>query len=128
MSLIHQLKNTLNETVLKIYVTSSSGKTIDINPDSPKVANVSQRFIGTQSQLHIKEIYWGARHNKRIDITRVTDHGANTVHGHYYLIGSGHHEYNGFTDGVYANCSIRVDSDGPCHVILKLHKNGYENI
>lgn len=128
MGAIHVLKNTTQETVLKIYSTSASGEVIDIAPDSVKVANVSQRFVGTQSELHIKEIYWGAKKDKQIDISRIDDPVANTVHGHYYFTNSGHVDYNGFTDRVYANSSIRIDADGPFHVILKLHKNGYVNI
>ena len=128
MSLIHQLKNTPTETVLKIYRTNSNGGTVTIEPDSVKVANSGQRFVGNQSQLHIKEIYWGCKKDKQLDISRVNDPVANTVHGHYYLTNSGHYNYSGFTDNVYANCAIRIDGDGPFHVILKLHKNGYENI
>lgn len=128
MSLVHQLKNTATETVLKIYRTESNGGSVTIEPDSVKVANSSQRFVGSQSQLHIKEIYWGAKKDKQIDITRVANSVANTVHGHYYLINTGHYKYTGFTDNVYANAAIRIDSDGPFHVILVLHKNGYENI
>lgn len=128
MSLVHQLKNTPRETVLKIYRSDSSGGVIDIEPDSVKVANTSQRFVGSQSQLHIKEIYWGSKKDKQINITRVTDSAANTVHGFYYLTNTGHYDYNGFTDSVYANCAIRVEGDGPFHVILVLHKNGYVNI
>ena len=127
-STIHQLKNTVNETVLKIYRTNSNGGMVDIDPDSPKVANVNQRFVGNQSQLHIKEIYWGAKKDKQIDITRVVDSVANTVHGHYYLINTGHYKYDGFTDNVYANTAIRIEADGPFHVILVLHKNGYVNV
>ncbi len=128
MSLVHQLKNTATETVLKIYRSNSNGGIVEIEPDSVKVANSNQTFIGSQSQLHIKEIYWGAKKDKQIDITRVTDSGANTVHGHYYLTNTGHYKYDGFTDSVYANCAIRIDADGPFHVILVLHKNGYVNV
>ena len=127
MASIHQLKNTLQETVLKIYSTQNSS-TIDIELDSPKVANSSQRFVGSQSEVHIKEIYWGAKKDKQIDISRIDDPLANTVHGHYFLINGGHYNFNGFTDNVYANSNIRVSADGPFHVILKLHKNGYVNI
>ena len=127
MASIHQLKNTPQETVLKIYSTLN-GETIDIALDSPKVANNSQRFVGSQSQVHIKEIYWGAKKDKQIDISRIDDPVANTVHGHYYLINTGQLVFNGFTDNVYANSNIRITADGPFHVILKLHKNGYVNI
>ena len=128
MASIHILKNTIQETVLKIYGTASSGEIIDINPDSAKVANVNQRFVGSQSQLHIKEFYWGCKKDKQIDISRIDDPAANTVHGHYYLTNSGHYNYVGFTDNVYANSAIRIDADGPFHMIIVLHKNGYQNI
>lgn len=128
MGAIHSIKNVPQETVIKIYSTSNSGETIDIALDSPKVANSSQRFLGSQSEVHIKEIYWGAKKDKQIDISRIDDPVANTVHGHYYLINGGHYNFNGFTDKVYANSNIRITGDGPFHVILKLHKNGYVNI
>lgn len=128
MANIHVLKNTLQETVLKVYSTSSSGETITIHPDSAKVANVGQRFVGSQSELHVKEIYWGAKKDKQIDISRIDDPAANTVHGHYFLINGGHYNFTGFTDKVYANSGIVINGDGPFHVILKLHKNGYVNI
>ena len=128
MANVHVLKNTLQETVLKVYGTSNSGDTINIALDGPNIANSGQQFIGTQSQVHIKEIYWGAKKDKQIDLTRVDDPVANTVHGHYYLINGGYYDFVGFTDNVYANSDIRIASDGPFHVILKLHKNGYVNI
>ena len=132
MALVHTLKNVKNgEVVLKCYRTESNGGTIQIELDEPEIKLDSETFVqGTStipgSQATIKEIFWGAKKDKQIDLTRVNDKAANTVHGHYYLLNSGHYKYTGFVDDTYANGAIRIVGDGPFHVTLVLHKSGYE--
>lgn len=126
MPAVHVLKNTENEVVLKCYKTEPNGGTIQIELDDPEIKLANETFVQDQSLVTIREIYWGTRHNKFVDVTRVDDASANTVHGHYYFSGAGSHNYIGFVDNSYANGAIRLIGDGPYHVILKLGKSGYE--
>ena len=128
MSNIHVIKQTENEVVLKIYSEASSGQMISANLDSSYITSSDEQFVGSRSEVTIREIYWGAKKDKQIDLTRVVDHAANTVHGHYYLLNSGEHKFQGFVDNVYANCDIRITSDGPFHMMLKLGKQGFPKI
>ena len=132
MALVHTLKNVKNgEVVLKIYQTDANGGTIQIELDDPEIKLDSETFVqGTStiegSQATIKEVMWGIKHNKFIDLNRVDDKAANTVHGHYYMVNSGNHKFTGFVDNAYANGAIRIVADGPMHLFLVLHKSGYE--
>ena len=132
MPLVHNLKNTKNgEVALKIYQTNSNGGTIQIELDDPEIKLDSETFVqGTStipgSQVTIKELMWGIKHNKFIDLNRVNNKSANTVHGHYFLVNSGIHKFTGFVDDTYANGAIRIVADGPMHLFLVLHKSGYE--
>jgi hypothetical protein len=126
MAEVHTIKKTENEVVLKIYKTSASGGVVQVEMDDPEVMLDSETFVQNQSLLTIREIFWGAKKDKQIDISRVNDAVANTVHGHYYLINSGSYNFDGFVDNTYANGAIRVTADGPFHCILKLGKQGYE--
>jgi hypothetical protein len=128
MANIHVLKNTHNEVVLKIYSTESAGQTISANLDSSYIALDNEQFVGDESEVTVREIFWGAKKDKQIDLTRVIDHGANTVHGHYYLLNSGEHKFVGFVDNAYANSDIRIISDGPFHMIIKLGKSMFRRI
>ena len=128
MSSIHTLKNTPNEVVLKIYSTEDSGETISANLDSSYITSSDERFVGTESKITIREMHWGAKHNKHIDVTRVTDHSSNTVHGHYYLVNNGTHNFDGFVDDTYANTDLRIVSDGPFHLIIKLGKSSFPKV
>ena len=125
MSNIHVLKKTHNEVVLRIYMTSASGGMVSANLDSSYILTNDETFVGAESEVTFREIFWGAKKDKQIDITRVLNHGANTVHGHYYLINGGHYKFDGFVDNVYSNNDIRVTGDGPFHAILKLGKSGF---
>jgi len=125
MANIHVLKKTHNEVVLKIYSTASAGQTISANLDSSYILTDDETFVGSKSTVTVREIFWGAKKDKQIDLTRVVDHAANTVHGHYYLLNSGSYNFDGFVDDSYANSDIRIVSDGPFHMILKLGKNGF---
>lgn len=128
MANIHIIKQTENEVVLKIYSTSSSGQVISANLDSSYICSSDERFDGSKSEVTIREMYWGAKKDKQIDLTRVINHSTNTVHGHYYLLNSGTHNFQGFVDNVYANCDIRITSDGPFHMMLKLGKSNFPKV
>lgn len=123
MALKHIVKVTNSEAVLKCYLTDSAGGTIDISLENDLTAN-GQIWSGADGSANvgIQEIYWGAKKDKQIDITRLITPANNQVHGHYYLTNSGSYDFVGFVDNVYANSDIRITADGPCHVILKLRK------
>ena len=87
MSSIHYLKRSHNEAVIKVYVTDSSGDTVDVAL-SDLIADGETFDAGTAS-VTIKEIFWGCKHNKHIDISRWN---GETAHGHYYLVNSSSHE------------------------------------
>jgi len=125
MAEVHVLKNTPQECVLKIYKTENAGGVIQIELDEEYVKLPSETFVGSESTVTIQEIFWGAKSGKQIDISRVDDPDANTVHGHYYLFNSGSYKFTGFVDNTYSNGAIRITSDGPFHTILKLRKSGY---
>lgn len=121
MSNIHYLKRSHNEAVVKMYSVESAGETIDLALSN--LATDDETFDANTASVTVKEIYWGAKKDKQIDLTRWD--GVAT-HGHYYLLGSGYYNYVGFTDDVYSERNIRAILDGPGHVILKLTKvSGY---
>jgi hypothetical protein len=125
MANIHVLTNSHKEAVVKVYDTASAGNTRDINIASV-IKRSDETFDRNLAEVTIKEIYWGAKKDKQIDISRIDDPVANTVHNHYYLINSGYYDYVGFVDNIYSNSDIRITSDGSFHVILKLGKvSGY---
>jgi len=123
MAAKHILKATEHEVVIKIYETASAGNTHDISL-STDLKLSSETFDASTANVTIQEIYWGAKKDKQIDINRITDPDANTIHGHYYLMNGGHYNFVGFVDDSYASKDIRVTGDGPFHVILKLRKSG----
>lgn len=125
MANVHVLKKTEQEVVLKIYSTESAGQTIQIQPDSTDYILTDRETYANTAEITVKEIFWGAKKDKQIDITRVDDPDANTVHGHYYLLNTGTYNFEGFVDNVYANGAIRIVSDGPFHIIVKLSKSGF---
>jgi hypothetical protein len=142
MSTKHILKNTDNEIVFKIYVTDSSGGTVDLSVQNDMTRSSSQVYVAptsvpvetgggffdyTGSRIMITGIWWGLKKDKQLDITRIIDPVAPTLHSHYYLIGSGYHDFGGadFSDRVYANKDIRLIFDGPGHCILRLRKEGW---
>ena len=122
----HVLKLTQQEAVVKIYITDSAGGTVDLDI-STDLKLASETFDASTAEVNISEIFWGAKKDKQIDLSRIDDPVANTVHGHYYLLNSGHYKFDGFVDNVYANSDFRVTGDGPFHVLLKLRKKaGYQ--
>jgi hypothetical protein len=121
MANIHYLKRSHNEAVIKVYVTNSAGDTVDVALSD--LAASGETFDAGTASVTIKEIFWGCKHNKHIDISRWD--GA-TAHGHYYLVNAGSHEYVGFVDDVYSDRDIRIVGDGEFHCVMKLTKvSGY---
>lgn len=141
MSKIHILKNSETEAVVKFYTTEPSGETIDFSLEtwlttSKQVyvagANDSAETDGhfaqyTGSHVFITGIWWGLKKDKQLDITRIIDPVAPTLHSHYYLINGGQYEFDhhGFADRIYAHKDFRLTFDGPGHCILKLRKLGW---
>jgi hypothetical protein len=124
MALVHYLKRSHNEAVVKCYRTDAGGGTINIALSD--LAAPGETFNANNAVVTIREIFWGTRNNKHLDLTRVVPEDPSGVHGHYYFMGSGTHEYGGFTDDTYSNKDIRIVGDGPFHMILKLSKvSGY---
>lgn len=139
----HILKNTNSEVVLKIYSTSN-GETIDISLED-ELTNATEVYVAptsvpdestglfipeySGSHVFITGIWWGLKVGKQLDITRIITPGdPDIVHGHYYLVNSGVHNFRtdgGFVDRVYAQKDIRLIFDGPGHCILRLSKHGW---
>lgn len=121
MASIHLIKLTDTEAVVKCYITDPAGGTLDISLTNDLTSH-TQVLNGQTIDVGIQEIFWGAKKDKQIDITRITDVNANTVHGHYFLTNSGSYDFVGFVDNVYPDKDIRITGDGAFHVILKLRK------
>ena len=123
MANIHYLKKSHGEAVVKIYTTESAGQTIEL--DIANLASDDETFDANNAIVTIKEIFWGAKKDKQIDISR-KERGGSDVHGHYYFTGAGSYDFDGFVDDVYSGRNIQVLLDGPGHVLLKLNKTaGY---
>jgi len=123
----HILKLSTTECVIKCYMTESAGGQIRIDLETDLKLD-DETFDANNAVVTIQEIYWGAKKDKQIDISRTAPPEANTVHGHYYLLGAGAYDFVGFVDDVYADGDIVIDGDGPFHVILKLRKvSGYNS-
>jgi len=141
MSKIHVLKNSETEAVIKVYTTEPSGEVIDVSlstwlTTSKQVyvagANDSSEIDGhfaeyTGSHVYVTAIWWGMKKDKQLDISRIIDPVAPTLHSHYYLINGGQYEFDhhGFADRIYAHKDFRLTFDGPGHCILKLSKLGW---
>ena len=140
MSKIHILKNTETEAVVKVYTTEQPD-TIDFDLNTWLTKSTQQwvaptsiptedgTFLNyTGSRVYIAGIYWGLKAGKQLDIQRIIDPVAGTVHNHYYLINAGFYDFTtagGFTDRIYPNKNIRFVFDGPGHCIVKLRKEGW---
>lgn len=126
MAQVHILKLTQQEAVVKCYLTESAGGVVDIDLATDLKLS-TETFDANTAEVTISEIFWGCKKDKQIDLSRIDDPVANTVHGHYYLLNSGSYNFDGFVDNVYANSNIRITADGPFHTILKLRKKaGYQ--
>lgn len=136
MARIHSIKRTNTEVVLKVYVTDSSGGTVDLDPTASYITGPNEIYTANSCSLVIKGLFWGCKKDKQLDITRVvptspqfpsdTEWDAAGVHSHYYLINAGSYDYKGFVDNTYSTKPIRLIGDGPFHCILVLGKNGWK--
>src|SRR5210317_1533558 len=123
MANIHYLKRTSREAVIQVYETGSSGASYEV--DIANLATTGETFNAATANVCIKEIFWGAKKDKQIDISR-KERGGSGVHGHYYFLGAGSYNYDGFVDNSYSERNILVTLDGPGHVIIKVNKTtGY---
>jgi hypothetical protein len=134
----HIISHTETEIVFKCYITDSSGGTIDLSLQTDMTKS-TQSYVAptsipdesggalvqyTGSRVYITEFHWGCKHNKHWDVARLLD-ATPTLHNHYYLVNNGSFDYAGFADRIYANKDLRLTSDGPAHLIIKLRKEGW---
>lgn len=125
MALVHYLKKSHNEAVVKCYRTEANGGIIDLALSD--LATDDETFDANTAVVTIKEIFWGTKKDKQLDITRVVPEDPSGVHGHYYLSNTGFYQFVGFVDNTYAEKDIRIMCDGAFHVLLKLTKtSGYK--
>lgn len=123
----HFIKLSDTEVVVKAYITNPAGGTVDISLQDDLTAP-TQVWTGNPV-VGIQEIYWGAKKDKQIDITRIINPGTGEVHGHYYLINAGYYDFVGFVDSIYSDKDIRITGDGAFHVVIKLRKTkGWTNL
>lgn len=140
MALKHILKHTENEIVFKCYTTEPSGGNVDLSVQNDMTKSTTQVYVAptsvpdetggafveyTGSRVFITGLWWGLKKDKQLDITRIIDPVAPTLHSHYYLLNSGYYNYTDFSDRVYANKDIRLIFDGPGHCIIRLRKAGW---
>lgn len=125
MALKHIIKLTTQEAALKCYITADAGGSVDISLQND-LTTATEVYNPTTSRVYIKAMYWGLKNNKQMDVTRITV-PPNSVHGHYYLTGSGSYVYEGFVDNVYAEKDIRITMDGPGHMLILLSKQGWNS-
>lgn len=121
MALLHVLKLTNTEAVLKCYITDANGGNVDISLANNLTAT-TQTWANNNANVGIAEMYWGLKVGKQLDVTRIITPANNEVHGHYYLVNSGYYNFQGFVDNVYGSKDIRLIFDGPGHMIIKLRK------
>ena len=123
MANIHYFKRTNREAVIQVYTTESAGGSYEV--DIANLATTGETFNAATANVCITEIFWGAKKDKQIDISR-RERGGSDVHGHYYFINAGSYNYDGFVDNSYSERNILVTFDGPGHVIIKVSKtDGY---
>jgi hypothetical protein len=123
----HLLKLTESEAVFKCYITESAGGTIDISLQND-LTRPNEVYSPTNSKVGIRAMYWGTKHNKFVDVSRIINL-PNNLHGHYYMVNSGFHDYSGmgFVDNIYPEKDIRIVGDGPFHLMIALTKTGWQN-
>lgn len=143
MSLKHIIKHTETEIVFKCYITDAAGGNVDLSVQNDMTKS-TQVYVAptsipsetdgsfitnyTGSRVYISGLWWGLKKDKQLDITRIIDPVAPTLHSHYYLINSGFYDYvnlGDFVDRVYANKDLRLAFDGPGHCIIRLRKEGW---
>ena len=124
MANIHYFKKSNTEAVIQVYTTESAGGSYEV--DIANLATTGETFNAATANVCITEIFWGAKKDKQIDISR-KERGGSDVHGHYYFINAGSYNYDGFVDNSYSERNILVTFDGPGHVIIKVSKTeGYD--
>lgn len=135
----HIIAHTETEIVFKCYITDANGGSIDLSLQNDMTKSTQQyvaptsipdessgAFVSyTGSRVYITELWWGCKHNKHWDVARLLDPAVPTLHNHYYLVNAGYYDYTGFSDRIYANKDLRLISDGPAHLIIKLRKEGW---
>ena len=126
MALKHILKLTEQEAVIKCYLTASAGGTVDVSL-SADLTRPNEVYVPGVSKVCIKEIFWGTKQNKQLDLVRIVPEDISGVHSHYYFANSGSHVFHGFVDNIYAERDLRIIGDGPFHVIFVLSKSGWDN-
>jgi len=139
MSTKHILKHTDTQIVFKCYITSASGDDVDISIQNDCTKSSQVYVTGTNdssetdghfatyqgSRVYITGIWWGIKKDKQLDISRIIEPIAPTLHSHYYLINAGFYDYVDFVDRVYANKDLKLKFDGPGHCIIRLRKEGW---
>jgi len=134
----HIISHTETEIVFKCYITDAAGGTIDLSLQTDMTKSTQSYVTPTSipdesggalvqytgSRVYITELHWGCKHNKHWDVARLLD-ATPTLHNHYYLVNNGSFDYSGFADRIYANKDLRLISDGPAHLIIKLRKEGW---
>lgn len=139
MAFKHIIAHTETEIVFKCYITDSNGGTIDLSLQNDMTKS-TQLYVAptsipdessgglvsyTGSRVYITELHWGCKVNKHWDIARLLNPVGPILHNHYYLVDNGSFDYFGFSDRIYANKDLRLTSDGPGHLIIKLRKEGW---
>jgi hypothetical protein len=123
MSDKHIIKLTNNSAVVKLYQNSPSGGVVNVSL-STDLLRAGETFNASLVDVHLTQLYWSCRQNKDVVIQRVAPD--TSLHGDYYLNGSGHFKFNGFRDSTYPNYNFRATFSGEGTVILVLAKeNGY---
>lgn len=139
MAIKHIIKHTETEIVFKCYIVASEGGVVDLSLENDMTKSTQLYVVPTSvpnettgiftdytgSRVYITGLWWGLKQNKQLDISRIIDPVAPTLHGHYYLNNAGAYDYKDFSDRVYANKDIRLTFDGPGHCILRLRKEGW---
>lgn len=145
MALKHILKHSETEIVFKCYMLDNSGGTIDLSLEH-EMTKSTQEYVApssfpdesgngtgglgpfvdfTGSRVHITGLWWGVKHNKHLDVTRIVATTPVVLHGHYFLVNSGFYDFTDFSDRLYANRDVRLIFDGPGHCIIRLRKEGW---
>lgn len=126
MSSKHILKLADGEAAVKCYLSDATGGIVDISLQTD-LTKSSEVYVPGTSKIVIKSIYWGAKANKQIDISRIVSTGPDVLHGHYYFINNGNHIFDRFVDNTYADKDIRITADGPFHCIILFGKSGWNS-
>ena len=117
----HVIKLTNNSAVVKIYNNNGAGATVYVSL-ATDLLRAGESFNAGTADVHLTQIFWACKQNKDVVVQRVAPD--TTLHGDYYLNGSGHFKFSGFRDSTYPNYDFRVTFGGEGTVILCLAKEG----